>query len=237
MTGGMRLRGGAALLALLLGLPAVAQPLPGAAEGIEGAPDTAGLPEVPDAAPQQPGTGGVVVRMNGDEALPTPAPLASAVLTVNDGALYAGSAWGARVQADLERLSRELAAENDRIYDQLSAEEDELTALRGTVPPADFRARAEAFDARAQAIRAERQAALRALSDHAEAEQRAFFSAAVPVIADVMAERGALVVLDQRMVFVSADAVDVTATLIERIDAEIGAGPLSDPEAPAEPAP
>lgn len=155
--------------------------------------------------------------------------VSSPVLTINEAALYAGSAWGRRVQAALERLSRELSTENDRIYDELAAQEDALTALRATLPPAEFRERAEAFDAHAQQVRAERQAVVRDLNDMAETERQNFLAVSVPILAEVMAERGATVILDQRMVFVSADAVDVTETLIARIDAEIGAGPVPQP--------
>lgn len=187
------------------------------------------------APPALPEPGGTVVSAGGGAGAVPGSP----VLTINEAALYAGSAWGRRVQADLERLSRELAAENDRIYDELAAQEEGLTRLRATLPPAEFRERAEAFDAHAQSVRAERQAVLRNLNDLADAERQNFFSVSVPVFAQVMAERGAMVILDQRMVFISADAVDVTGTLIARIDAEIGAGPVASPdgEAPRMPNP
>ena len=162
----------------------------------------------------------------------------SPILTINEAALFGGSAWGRRVQAELERRSRELSEENDRSYDELAALEEELTALRATLPPEEFRARAEAFDAHAEAVRAERQAALRPLNEFAEGERDDFFALVIPILAEVMAERGAVVILDQRMVFVSADAVDVTQALIDRIDARIGAGPLdrTSPDSPAAPA-
>lgn len=188
----------------------------------------------PMARAQDSGAPGLpMAEAGGGAVVPTgPAtPPASPVLTINEAALFAGSAWGGRVQAELERRSRELSAENDRSYDELAAQEDELTALRATLSAEEFRTRAEAFDAHAESVRAERQAALRALNDFAEDERQDFFSAAIPVFADIMAERGAVVILDQRMVFVSADAVDVTQLLIDRIDARVGAGPLP-PDAP-----
>lgn len=214
-------------------------PLPVAAVETPAAPgDAAGLPlpaasdeaptgaaTMPDPAPDAPsataqGNGTIVPSASG-------AALSSPVLTINEAALYAGSAWGRRVQAELERLSRDLAAENDRIYNELAAQEDELTGLRATLPADEFRERADAFDAHAQAVRAERQAVVRNLNDMADAERQNFFAVSVPVFADVMGERGAMVILDQRMVFISADAVDVTQTLIARIDAEIGPGPAA----------
>lgn len=170
----------------------------------------------------RPGT--VVQVENGDET--DTGIAASPILTVNEEALYSGSAWGQRVQAMLEARSHEIAADNDRIYDQLAAEEDQLTALRATLSPEEFRKRANDFDSRAQDVRNERQLIVQELNAVAESERHAFFSAAVPIFAAVMEEREALVILDQRMVFISADLVDVTEVLIDRIDAEIGPGPL-----------
>lgn len=202
----------ARLLALLAAALLLVQPMARAQD--------AGMP-----APPPPPSGGAVV--------PGPAMVPSSpVLTINEVALFTGSAWGQRVQAELERRSRELAAENDRSYDELAAQEDELTTLRATLSPEEFRQRAEAFDTHAESVRAERQAALRALNDFAESERQDFFSAAIPVFADIMTEREAVVILDQRMVFVSADAVDVTRMLIDRIDAQVGAGPLASDTPP-----
>lgn len=206
--------------ALAQDVPAAGMPEAGADAGAAPMADPADAVTIPEAD-----TPGTVVPSTAGSVPDSP------VLTINEGALFANSAWGRRVQADLERLSRELSAENDRIYDELAAQEDELTALRATLSPEEFRQRADAFDAHAQAVRAERQAAVRNLNELAETERQNFFAVSVPVFAEVMAERGGLVILDQRMVFISADAVDVTATLIARIDAEIGAGPAA-PEQP-----
>ncbi|MEF9604079.1 OmpH family outer membrane protein, partial [Paracoccus sp. PXZ] len=55
-------------------------------------------------------------------------------------------------------------------------------------------------------------------------------------------ERGAVVVLDQRAIFVASQSIDVTDVLIDRINSEVGPGPLAEePETdavePTEPAP
>ena len=43
-----------------------------------------------------------------------------------------------------------------------------------------------------------------------------------------MEERGALVILDRRTVLIAADAVDITASMIARIDDEVGDGTDED---------
>ncbi|MRX49605.1 OmpH family outer membrane protein [Paracoccus sp. S-4012] len=162
---------------------------------------------------------------------PVAAP-ASPILTIDQDALYRDSAWGRRAQAELEARGNALAAENDRIVADLEAQDDALTALRESLPPEEFRARAEAFDAHVQETRRERDLAARALLAEADADRTAFLRAVLPVFGAVMAERGALVVLDRRTVFLSADAIDITGAMIARIDATIGDRPR--PPAPGE---
>ena len=172
------------------------------------------------------------------------------VLTLDQEALYLNSKWGQRVQADLERQGREIAAENDRLEKQFADEERELTQLRATLPPDEFRKRADEFETRVVAVRRERVNAARDFQTRANEERNAFFRAALPVLAAVMRERGAVAVLDRQSVFVAADSIDVTEALIRRLDVAIGSGPgASAPQgaapeavpapspAPAEPVP
>lgn len=149
---------------------------------------------------------------------------ASPILTVDQDRLYAASAWGRRAQAELEARSRALQAENERIAAELEDEDAALTELRKSLPADEFRARADAFDERVQRLRRDRDAAGRALIDDADADRVRFLEAVLPVFTAMMAERGAVVVLDRRTVFLGADSVDVTAAMIARIDAEVGDG-------------
>ena len=155
------------------------------------------------------------------------------VITLDQDALYVNSKWGQRVQAELERQGREIAAENDRLEKQFAQEERELTELRKTLPPDEFRKRADEFDTRVVEVRRERVNAARELQTRANDERNAFFRAALPVLAAVMRERGAVAVLDQRSVFVAADSIDVTEALIRRMDTDIGAGPAAPAPTPA----
>lgn len=165
------------------------------------------------------------------------APAASAILTVDQEALWRGSAWGKRAQVDLEAEGSAIAAENDRIAAALEAEDAALTELRKTLAPEEFRARADAFDQRVQQVRRDRDAAATALRARVGEERTAFLNAALPVFSAVMAGRGAVVVLERDSVFLSADAIDITSELIARVDAEVGAGPATAPAAEAKPVP
>lgn len=229
----------AMLLALLGASPVPAQDLPGrrlqvpappaaSPEGTAG--DLAGpdlSPPAPAAPPgQQAPEGGAPLRVAPPAASVDGAAqaLGRAVLTVDQEAMYRQSRWGLRAQAELAAQSRQVAADNERAFADLVADEDALTAARATLSPDEFRTRAARFDERVTAVRAERQAALEALTETAERDRALFFQAAAPVLGHVMTARGALVVLDQRTVLIADERIDVTAATIAALDAELGDG-------------
>ncbi len=140
--------------------------------------------------------------------------------------------WGKRAAARIEAASTELAAENRRIEAELTAEEKSLTDKRATMPAEEFRAAADAFDAKVTEIRRAQDLKARAIGQMQEAERQRFYTAALPVMGDVLRSRGAVVVLDSRAIFLAADVIDATEEMIARIDATLGAGedaPLPDP--------
>jgi Skp family chaperone for outer membrane proteins len=152
---------------------------------------------------------------------PEPAP---GILVVNQERLIAQSRYGRRIQAELEEVSAALAAENRSIEARLTAEELELTELRDTLPPEDFRARADAFDTRVEQIRAEQEAKARDLTEQADMAQAQFFERAGPILLGIVRERGAAVLMDSRAVLLSAERVDITEEAIAEIDATLGDG-------------
>lgn len=154
------------------------------------------------------------------------------IMTIDPEALFSGSLWGQRVQADLERQRRDIAAENERLEKQFATEEQELTRLRATLSAEDFRKRADDFDKRVVEVRQERDKIAQEWQSSEDRARAAFLNAALPVLAQLMKERGATVVLDQRAIFVSAQSADVTPVLIERLNAELGAGVADAPSAP-----
>lgn len=157
------------------------------------------------------------------------------LLTVDQDLLFTGSDWGQRTQRVLEEMGRRITADNERLAAQLSAEESTLTQQRGSLDPAEFRRRAEAFDTRATEVRRERAQVVQDLNAWAEADRAAFYRAALPIMGEMMQERGAVAVLDRRTIFVSLDAIDLTQALVARLNAELGDGegrvPLQEPSA------
>ena len=149
----------------------------------------------------------------------------SPVLTIDSERLYTDSAFGRRTAAEFETLGAELTAENRRIEDELAAEEKQLTALRATLPAAEFRVLADAFDEKVQSVRKQQDGKSRNLTKAFEDRRIVFLNAAVPILETLMREAGAAVVLERRSVFLSANSIDITREAIERLDEKLTADP------------
>lgn len=150
----------------------------------------------------------------------------SPVLTIDSDMLFEGSQFGSEIIAEIEKLSAELAAENRRIEEELSREEKELTELRPTMDPIAFRELADAFDTKVQDTRRTQDAKTRELNDKLESRRVVFLNAAAPILEQLMREAGAAIILEQRSVFVSSNAVDITRVAIDRLDKTLANRPL-----------
>ncbi|SDY02216.1 OmpH family outer membrane protein [Citreimonas salinaria] len=162
----------------------------------------------------------------------------SDILVLDFERLFADSAYGRRIAREMETAGAAIAQENRRIEAELIEEERRLTRQRDDMAPADFRELAQAFDEKVQRLRSEQDAKARGLGERGDAARREFLEAAQPVLGALMRETGAQVVVERRMVFMSADAIEVTDEAIARIDAAIGEGeglPEAPPESPPEP--
>ncbi|TKW67043.1 MAG: OmpH family outer membrane protein [Paracoccus denitrificans] len=168
--------------------------------------------------------GGTTASRGPDEQATDQQSSVLAVLVLDVEQAYASSAWGKRAQADIETLAREIEAENLRMEDQLVAEEQALAAERASLSAADFRKKAEAFDTRAQTVRRDRRQSAVDLGSRAQADRNAFVEATLPVIAGIMQERSAGIVLDRRQVLAAVNGVDVTRELVARMDEQVGDG-------------
>lgn len=148
----------------------------------------------------------------------------SNVLLLRQEALFEQSAYGKASIARIEAANAALLAENRQIEAALEAEERDLTARRAMLPAAEFRALAEAFDAKVEGIRNAQESKGRAISRSRDEDRQRFFAAVLPILAQIMRESGAAVILDDDAVILSFDRVDITAIAVARVDAAIGTG-------------
>jgi Skp family chaperone for outer membrane proteins len=149
------------------------------------------------------------------------APVQSAVLTVDPERLFAESLFGKAAVLRLEAAQSELLAENKKLEVALEAEEKSLTDRRPNLPADEFRRLADAFNIKAEEIRAARLEKSRSLTTLRDEDRKKFLTAIVPVLGNLMGEMGALVILDKKTVFLSFERVDVTDLAIARIDATL----------------
>lgn len=195
-----------------------------------------GSPVLAQTAPE----GAARTTQQGPGAQPAPERqvVRSPILTLESERLFLDSQLGQRLISQLEAAGQALAAENREIEAELTAEERRLTDLRARTDPAEFRALAEAFDARVQELRQSQDAKARDLAAQGDRVRRVFFSAIQPVLTDILRDAGGALIMERGNVLLSANAIDVTDLAIARVDAQIGAGTDMDlPEAEGLPAP
>ncbi|MDO9638768.1 MAG: OmpH family outer membrane protein [Pseudotabrizicola sp.] len=169
-----------------------------------------------------------------------PAPaMQSAVVTLDRGRLFEDTLMGQAIQARIEAASADLIAENRRLEAALEAEERALTQRRATLPVDQFRIIAREFDKRVEELRVAQESKSRSVTRARDIEQQRFFEAAIPVLAELMQDLGAVAIIDRSAVILSFDRIDITEQAIARLDARLGDGTavLTGPEAepPASP--
>lgn len=154
--------------------------------------------------------------------------LPSPILTVDQEALFSRSEYGARLTAELEAAGEALRAESRQKDAELAEEERLLTERRSDMDPEAFRELAIAFDAKAVQMRAAQEEKLRELTRRRDEARQQFYRAVVPVLADLVQERGAVAILDSSAILISAQSIDITSEAIRRIDEKLGDGSEGD---------
>ena len=165
-----------------------------------------------------------LLAQNQSSQIPARNTVISPVLTIDSDRVFQESDFGIRVAQEIEVEGAKLTAENNRIADELEAEEKELTQRRPDLNADEFRALADAFDKKVQQTRQEQAAKNRALNELLDSEREVFLTAAAPVLERLMRDAGAAVILDRRTVFVSASAVEITDDAIALLNETLGTG-------------
>ncbi|MEO0989658.1 MAG: OmpH family outer membrane protein [Pseudomonadota bacterium] len=161
-------------------------------------------------------------------ALVTGSPLvaqqsAQGVLVLDQERLFNESAFGVEVAQIADQAGRALQAENRRIEQELTAEELALTEQRPGLSAAEFKVLADRFDTRVQDIRAAQDAKSEAIATRIESDRRRFFQAILPVLAGILRDEGAALIVDKRTALLSISSVDITDQALSEIDAALAA--------------
>lgn len=118
---------------------------------------------------------------------------------------------------------RALRAELDRVTEELRAEEAHLTELRDTSDREAFEAMVEDFDRRVRRARQDAQESSVSFQNRFAEAFAALEQDIVPVIADILDERGASLALDRRSVMLMRDEIDITREVLVRLNAALPA--------------
>lgn len=151
---------------------------------------------------------------------PARAQQAPPILTVSRERLLNETGYARALAEAEQRLSAELQARLDEIKDELTAREQELTDLRGTLPADEFEALTTAFDRRVRRERREAQRQAGALQNAFRAERVKLLELLDEFLERVRAERGASLILNKDDAIASDPALDITDEVIARFDSE-----------------
>ncbi|MGF1658364.1 MAG: OmpH family outer membrane protein [Rubrimonas sp.] len=141
------------------------------------------------------------------------------LIVVDWEAALAQSQAGRALDALERNERREARATLDALKAALEAEEAELTALKDTLPRADFDERVRDFDQRVRRARRSAQEISASLQSRFSAAREALRGLALPELQAVMAELDADVALDARRVLAASPERDATEALVDRLDA------------------
>ena len=164
------------------------------------------------------------VTVHAQQAPASATRVVSPILTIDSEAVFSQTEFGRRTAALYEERANQLRLENRQIEADLEEEERGLSDQRADLSPEDFRTLADAFDAKVKGIKQEQFTKFQTLDELIVKDRATFENVIGPVVEQIMREAGAVVILEQSTVFVSARAIDITAEAIARIDAAIGDG-------------
>ena len=170
-------------------------------------------------------------------ALPAQEAAQNPVVTVDLERLVSETQIGQYLSFQMSEQAQILQAELDAIEAELSAEEDDLIKKRETLDLDKFRVLAKAFDEKAVRLRQEQQAKIQAITEESSRRRQDLLRSFVPVLSQVMRDRGATVLLDRRSVVLddraSVDITDVAIMIIDQNTTETDTS--TDLETAAEP--
>ena len=159
------------------------------------------------------------------------------VVTVDLDRLVNETQIGQYLSFQMGERAQKLQKELDKIEAELSAEEEDLIKQREELELSEFRVLAKAFDEKAVRLRLEQQAKIQALEEEGSKRRQDLLRSFVPVLSQVMRDRGASILLDRRSVVLddraSVDITDVAIMIIDQNTTETRT--LKDPETLSEP--
>jgi Skp family chaperone for outer membrane proteins len=134
--------------------------------------------------------------------------------------VFQNSEAGRVLDAKIQTLRDDLVAENDRIYADLEAEEKSLLTLKGSLSSEAFRLKADAFDTKVTAIRAEQKLKSETVQQAYDQGARTFEQSLNVVLTEIAREVGAVAVFERKQIYLMSGSIDISAEAIRRLDVQ-----------------
>lgn len=155
------------------------------------------------------------------------------VLVFDRARVVEQSETGKALEERIEAARAALLDENNRLYDELETEEQNLADIRDSLSADDFRARAKAFDDKVTNFRSEQDRKAQEIQSQYDEGLTELEKRMNSVLTGIARDYGAVLVFERGQVYLMSGAIDVSSLLIERLDAQEGASDLPDSDAGA----
>lgn len=141
------------------------------------------------------------------------------VLVFDRARVLSSSQIGRDLDTQVAEQRAALLAENEEIYADLEAEEQELAEIRGSLSEEAFRARAQAFDDKVVKVRAAQDAKAEDIQTLYEEGLAGIEQEMNSVLTGIARDFSAVLMFERSQVYLMSGAIDVSQIAIDRLDA------------------
>lgn len=146
---------------------------------------------------------------------------AANILVVDTMRIQEQSSAAKSVQTQIRDFETKLQAQAKSAEEKLKAEEVGLKQQQTLLAPEQFDVKRREFETRVGNEQRQLQQAQQDMQAAVRNAQQTLLKSLEPILKELMAERGANLMVDRRMVLTSSDSLDVTATVIERLNKKL----------------
>ena len=163
--------------------------------------------------------------------------VATVIVVVDANRIQRESLAGKAVVADRERYQQTFNTEFETARKQLQVSEKELAQQRTSLPADVFQEKVRTLNSRVAEFQRQYQGAVRALDKSSAVASNELQKAVVAVTSEVASEQGVGLVLHKQHVFLHDERMDITNTVIERLNKRLTSVPfpVPDMEKPSQP--
>jgi Skp family chaperone for outer membrane proteins len=155
------------------------------------------------------------------------------ILIVDLQRVFAQSAAGQDAQRQLKTQEDQLNTRFKTLQDQFRKEEEALAKQRSVVDENAFRTRVQEFQTRANRAETDLNTRQQELRRSAAWVNQQILTGVNPILQELLQQRGANIITDRQQVLIAAPALDVTQTVIERLNTRLPKVSITPPAQPA----